>query len=309
MAPRKGSRSLRFGNVNNHDATSPTTPNAGVTREELYVVVAGLHQQMENQNNAILEKLTALLAAQANPSVRRVEINVEGNAHSSALDHHEDDEALHDEGIAGLNGNHVSDNENHLNAERSNLNAHGQHQHSNHPQGRHIPQREGGTTEGAPLHAGGSRPQSTIHDRLFRQTSGEVTGIRPVGPSNDEEYISRMIRQIMKESQQREEDEKDWGFAPSKTPFTERILKAEFPKKFTPPTIPAFRGNSDPNEFLYKYDWHMSGARATDEIKCRYFPVYLESVALLWFTKLPVRSVDQFSDLTQKFKDQFRLYA
>lgn len=35
----------------------------------------------------------------------------------------------------------------------------------------------------------------------------------------------------------------------------------------------------------------------------------LEGVALLWFTKLPVRSVDQFSDLTRKFKDQFRLYA
>ena len=53
----------------------------------------------------------------------------------------------------------------------------------------------------------------------------------------------------------------------------------------------------------------MTGARASDEIKCRYFPVYLEVVALLWFTKLPVRSVDQFSDLTRKFKDQFRLYA
>ena len=37
--------------------------------------------------------------------------------------------------------------------------------------------------------------------------------------------------------------------------------------------------------------------------------MYLEGVALLWFTKLPVRSVDQFSDLTRKFKDQFRLYA
>ena len=39
------------------------------------------------------------------------------------------------------------------------------------------------------------------------------------------------------------------------------------------------------------------------------FPVYLEGVALLWFTKLPVRSIDQFSDLTRKFKEQFRLYA
>lgn len=156
---------------------------------------------------------------------------------------------------------------------------------------------------------GGSGPQSTLYGRLYKRTSEEVAGVCPVGPPNEEEYFSGMIRQIMRESMQREEDEKDWGFAPSKTPFTDRILKAEFPKKFAPPTIPSYNGTTDPNHFLYKYDWHMSGARATDELKCRYFPVYLEGVALLWFTKLPVRSVDQFSDLTKRFKDQFRLYA
>ena len=140
----------------------------------------------------------------------------------------------------------------------------------------------------------------------FEQTLPEVGGSRT---RHDEEYLSGMVRQIMKESMQRVEDEKEWGFAPSKTPFTEKILKAEFPRKFVPPTIPAYKGTSDPNEFLYKYDWHMTGARASDEIKCRYFPVYLEGVALLWFTKLAVRSIDQFSDLTKKFKEQFRLYA
>lgn len=53
---------------------------------------------------------------------------------------------------------------------------------------------------------------------------------------------------------QRKEDENNWGFASSKTPFTESILKAEFPKKFVPPTIPVYRGTNDPNHFLYKYD-------------------------------------------------------
>ena len=106
----------------------------------------------------------------------------------------------------------------------------------------------------------------------------------------------------MKRSMQREEDEKEWVFSPRKTPFTERILKAEFPRKFAPPTIPAYKRTSDPNQFLYKYDWHMTGARASDEIKCQYFPVYLEGVALLWFTKLPVRSINQFADLTGSLK-------
>ena len=103
----------------------------------------------------------------------------------------------------------------------------------------------------------------------FEQAVPDAGGSRT---RHDEEYLSGMVRQIMKESMQRVEDEKEWGFAPSKTPFTEKILKAEFPRKFVPPTIPAYKGTSDPNEFLYKYDWHMTGARASDEIKCRYSP-------------------------------------
>lgn len=139
---------------------------------------------------------------------------------------------------------------------------------------------------------GGSGPQPTLRERLSRQNYERMADVFPAGPVDDEEYFSGMFRQIMKESMKKDEDEKEWGFAPSKTPFTERILKAEFPRKFVPPTIPAYKGTSDHNEFLYKYDWHMTGARASDEIKCRYFPVYLEGVALLWFTKLAVRSID-----------------
>ena len=114
-------------------------------------------------------------------------------------------------------------------------------------QGKSIPQRAAGTAEGAPPQAGGSRPQPTLCERFSRQTSEKVVDVCPAGPLNDEEYLSGMIRQIMKESMRREEDESDWGFAPRKTPFTERILKAEFPKKFVPPTIPAYRRTSDPD--------------------------------------------------------------
>ena len=61
--PRKSDRSLRSGSAHEHEATSPTPHHVGVTREELDAVVAGIHQQMESQNNAMLEKLTAMLTA------------------------------------------------------------------------------------------------------------------------------------------------------------------------------------------------------------------------------------------------------
>ena len=44
----------------------------------------------------------------------------------------------------------------------------------------------------------------------FEQTLPEVGGS---GTRHDEEYLSGMVRQIMKESMQRVEDEKEWGFA------------------------------------------------------------------------------------------------
>ena len=313
-----GSKSIRSENANETTAALSDFPtsNGGVTREDLSTVVAELQQQMANQSTLMLEKLTALLAAQNGPAAQRVETGAEGNSHSSPPeeninvgdhltrvdnDFHETNIEDHRTGV---------DNDLHHNPPNGdNLRAHNLGQQDNHPQWNRNPQNAGGTTGGAPPREEGSGPQSSLNDRLCKQAFKGQTGVCPVGPQSREEYISGMVRQIMRESMLREEDEKDWGFAPSKTPFTDRILKAEFPRRFTPPTIPAYSGTSDPNQFLYRYDWHMSGARATDELKCRYFPVYLEGVALLWFTKLPDRSVDQFSDLTKRFKDQFRLYV
>ena len=117
-----------------------------------------------------------------------------------------------------------------------------------------ISQRAANPIERTPLQAGGSGPQPTLRERLSRQNSERVADVCPPEPLNDEEYFSGMVRQIMKENMRRDEDEKEWGFAPSKTPFTEKIMKAEFPRKFVPPTIPAYKGTSDPNKFLYKYD-------------------------------------------------------
>ena len=113
----------------------------------------------------------------------------------------------------------------------------------------------------------------------------------------------------MKKNQTSKDDEREWDFSPERTPFTERILKVECPNKFNPPTLPPYNGLVDPNYFLFKYEWHMSAAKATNEMRCTYFPLYLEGAASLWFKKLPPKSIDRFSVLTKKFKEQFSLYA
>ena len=61
-------------------------------------------------------------------------------------------------------------------------------------EGRNIPQRAAGTAEGAPPQAGVTRPQPTLHERLFKQTSEKMADDCPAEPLNNEEYLSEMIR-------------------------------------------------------------------------------------------------------------------
>ena len=76
---------------------------------------------------------------------------------------------------------------------------------------RDVPQRATGPVKDTPPQVGGSGQQPTFHERLSRQTSEKMADACPAEPLNDEEYFSGMVRQIMKESMQREEDEKNGG--------------------------------------------------------------------------------------------------
>ena len=53
----------------------------------------------------------------------------------------------------------------------------------------------------------------------------------------------------------------------------------------------------------------MNAAVATDEIKCKAFPIFLEDMALVWFIRLPAWSISSFRELSEKFVNQFRLHA
>jgi len=196
MTPsKKGSKSNRTENANENAAatSNPLAPDGGVTTEELNTIVAGLQQQMMNQSNLMLEKITALLAAQNGPATQRVEINVEGNSHSSPPDQQENVNAENHrtEVNIDLDGNLANGN---------NLNTHNLLHQNNYSQWNRNPQNVGGTTGGPPPREGGTRAQSTLYDRLCKRASEEVAGVCSVEPPSAEEYFSGMVRQIMKES-------------------------------------------------------------------------------------------------------------
>ena len=53
----------------------------------------------------------------------------------------------------------------------------------------------------------------------------------------------------------------------------------------------------------------MTAAAASDAVNCKAFPIFLEDVALLWFTRLPARSISSFRELSERFVEQFCIYA
>ena len=70
-----------------------------------------------------------------------------------------------------------------------------------------------------------------------------------------------------------------------------------------------YNGRTDPGQHLMRYSWLMNAAAAPDAVKCKAFPIYLEYVALLWFTRLPHRSISNYRELSERFMNQFRLHT
>ena len=119
--------------------------------------------------------------------------------------------------------------------------------------------------------------------------------------------VQAMVRQIMSES--RNYTNEDYGIERSHTPFTDDILEFQFPRRFNLPQMDKYNGRTDPGQHLMRYSWLMNAAAAPDAVKCKAFPIYLEDVALFWFTRLPPRLVSNYRELSERFMNQFRLHT
>lgn len=53
----------------------------------------------------------------------------------------------------------------------------------------------------------------------------------------------------------------------------------------------------------------MDTGRTTDVVRCRCFPIFLEDIATMWFTRLPMRSILPFSQLAKRFVERFNLHT
>ncbi|XP_034677774.1 uncharacterized protein LOC117908264 [Vitis riparia] len=89
------------------------------------------------------------------------------------------------------------------------------------------------------------------------------------------------------------------------TPFSSHIIKYEPPRGFIVPKFSSYDGSSDPFDHIMHYRQLMTLDIGNDMLLCKVFPVSLQSQALSWFHRLPVKSIDNFRDLSEVFVGQY----
>ena len=74
------------------------------------------------------------------------------------------------------------------------------------------------------------------------------------------------------------------------------------------PQMPLYDGTTNPCAFLNRYEWQMDSSRGNDPAKCKCFLVFLFGTALLWFSRLPLDSINNFRQLAIELIKQFRVH-
>ncbi|XP_059658350.1 uncharacterized protein LOC132304618 [Cornus florida] len=87
--------------------------------------------------------------------------------------------------------------------------------------------------------------------------------------------------------------------------FTDEILNAPNPKKFSMPVFILFDGTTDPVDHIYYIQLKMALNTNNDHLMCKYFPTSLAGPALNWFKNLAQGSIASFQDLCNKFISQY----
>ncbi|KAM2080622.1 hypothetical protein ACFX1T_034373 [Malus domestica] len=90
-----------------------------------------------------------------------------------------------------------------------------------------------------------------------------------------------------------------------KSSFTEDILKAKKPAKFTQPKFRLFEGTTDPVEHIYHFQQQMALEGDNEAFMCKLFPSSLSGSSLTWFRQLKSRSIGSFTDLCEAFISQY----
>ena len=91
----------------------------------------------------------------------------------------------------------------------------------------------------------------------------------------------------------------------SKLPFTQMIVRAKLPRRFTQPMFTMYNGKMDPMDHVSHFNQRMVVHSRNEPLMYKVFPSNLGPVAMKWFNGLEEGSMSSFQELTRAFGAQF----
>ena len=93
------------------------------------------------------------------------------------------------------------------------------------------------------------------------------------------------------------------------SPLGQHILDYEPPCGFVIPPFGMYDGSSDPYDHMLHFNQAMILNVGNDILLCKVFPASLKGLALAWFHKLPIGSLNSFSELWVAFVTQYLCFV
>lgn len=87
--------------------------------------------------------------------------------------------------------------------------------------------------------------------------------------------------------------------------FSQRIVDAPSPKKFSIPKFNVYNGRTDLDDHVRYYEQIMAYWYTDDAVMCIIFTGSLGNTTIRWFDKLPLGQIDSFQELAELFTTKF----
>ena len=98
------------------------------------------------------------------------------------------------------------------------------------------------------------------------------------------------IEEISDQSESEEEEYYRRG-QPRRTPLSEELEEIQWPHRLNPAVLPQFDGESDPEEFLLKYEATIEAAGGGTACKAHALVLVLRGLAQRWYANIPSGSI------------------
>jgi len=92
---------------------------------------------------------------------------------------------------------------------------------------------------------------------------------------------------------------------PRRTPFSKELEEIQWPHRLNPAVLPLFDGESDPEEFLLKYEATIEAAGGGTACKAKALVLALRGLAQRWYANISPGSILSWNQLRSQLRSSF----